>query len=79
MRSPRARRTGASGTKSQLTSGGKHLIPVAPCQASSLGERAAEIGADMRFREKARRLYARGPRLIVELLAHVAADRALGT
>jgi hypothetical protein len=35
--------------------------------------------ADVAFGVKVARLHRRGPRLVAELLAHIAADRALGT
>lgn len=63
-----------------------HLIPAPglPARAvtpafRNLAEVAAELAADVAFRHRVRRLHARGPRLIAELLAHIAADRALGT
>lgn len=47
------------------------------CQG--LSATAAEIVADLAFRLRIRRLHARGPRLIAELLAELAAERLLLT
>ena len=40
---------------------------------------APEIAADLEFRANVRRFHAKGPRLLAELLAEIAADRALGS
>ncbi|MBI4183707.1 MAG: hypothetical protein HY521_06895 [Proteobacteria bacterium] len=43
------------------------------------GAAAAEVVADARFQHAVRRLYARGPRLIGELLAAIGAERSCMT
>ena len=44
-----------------------------------LGAAAARVVQDIEFRRKAQRLHAKGPRLIAELLAELAASNGLGT
>ena len=45
----------------------------------SIGSVAAEVVADLEFRRKVERLYARGPRPIAELLAELGAERSITT
>ena len=45
----------------------------------SVGNIAAQIVQDIEFRRKAQLLHAKGPRLIAELLAEIAASHGLGT
>ena len=45
----------------------------------SIGTVAARVVQDIEFRRKAQRLHAKGPRLIAELLAELAASNGLGT
>ena len=44
-----------------------------------IGAAAARVVQDIEFRRKAQRLHAKGPRLIAELLAELAASHSLGT
>ncbi len=44
-----------------------------------IGTVAARVVQDIEFRRKAQRLHAKGPRLIAELLAELAASHSLGT
>ena len=44
-----------------------------------IGAVAARVVQDIEFRRKAQRLHAKGPRLIAELLAELAASHSLGT
>jgi hypothetical protein len=44
-----------------------------------IGTLAAEIAADAAFRAKVAALYRRGPRLVAEMLAEIAAERALAS
>ena len=45
----------------------------------SVGDIAARVIQDIEFRRKAQRLHEKGPRLIAELLAELAANHGLGT
>ncbi len=42
-----------------------------------IGQIAAEIVADMRFRREVKRLHRLGPRVLAELLAEIAAERGI--
>jgi hypothetical protein len=54
---------------------------VAPVTADfrNIGEVAADVGADLRFRTVVRQLHDRGSRFLCEFLAHIAAERSLHT
>jgi len=45
----------------------------------TLGEAAAEMVADVRFRALVRRLHGKGPRVLAEFLAALAAERSIMT
>ena len=45
----------------------------------SIGALAAETVADLRFQHQINRIYARGPRVVAELLAEIGAERSITT
>ena len=45
----------------------------------SVGEAAAQVVADLRFRRQVQRLHQLGPRATAELLAEIGAERGIGT
>ena len=45
----------------------------------SIGQIAAEVVADLRFRRKVIRLHRQGPRVLGELLAELSVERDIGT
>ena len=55
----------------------RHWFGIEPFR--SVGELAAEIVIDLQFQHRIKRLHAKGPRLIAELLAELAASHSLGT
>lgn len=50
-----------------------------PVPFHRVGEVAADVGADLRFRAIVRQLHDRGSRFLCEFLAHIAAERSLHT
>ena len=64
-------------TPAEKKSGGHHQPLIAPGVSSATS--AASIIVDPAFRRQIERLHQRGPRLIAELLAELAAERGLGT
>ena len=55
----------------------RHWFGIEPFRP--VGELAAEIVCDIRFRCRIERLHAMGPRLFAEMLAELAASHSLGT
>ena len=55
----------------------RHWFGIEPFR--SVGELAAEIVCDIKFRRRIERLHAMGPRLFAEMLAELAASHSLGT
>ncbi len=55
----------------------RHFFGVEPFR--SIGEIAAEVAADLKFRRHVKRLHALGPRVVGELLAEIGAERGITT
>ncbi len=55
----------------------RHFFGIEPFR--SIGEVAADVVADLRFRRKVQRLHNLGPRAVGELLAEVGAERGVQT
>ncbi len=55
----------------------RHWFGVEPLR--SIGQIAAEVVADLRFRRKVIRLHRQGPRAVGEFLAELGADRGIAT
>ena len=53
----------------------KHYFGISPFR--SIGEVAAEIVAQLRFRRQVERVHALGPRVLAELLAEIAVERSI--
>lgn len=55
----------------------RHFFGIEPFRP--IGQVAAEVVADLKFRRQVERLHGLGPRATAELLAEIGAERAIGT